>query len=517
MPTTSLNRVRHEFNWQTPGRGKFPGEWNYVTSLFQKLLRFARKHWLLGVLFNLFSSLRRRLPRAVARDGPRRDEIPPKQHRSAGPFPLLECTARTQLVSASRVPTSNVVSGDGLPLPTDAPYWDNPHTGSLHSSAQDGESAPARADQHNGFPDDETGRGLLDNPHEALHPGGISAFEGSLHDPPDLGPGFKDEDASGGLPQTPSVDLPVPNSGSPPEHPDYSVSARGFNYGLPGTPYVLDPLTHRGSQTLVSPKSERSNRSAKSVRSLASVGRASYRPHTGPEPRTRSHSIRSSRSAAHSTAAPGPHRALETEATSVPTGTQLTSYTTHAIPVEPCSTVEDEHPRFAQITSADVRRYQRNDFKSDAVSDHKIGAMQYKYPLYGGDLPDGWKAHRHPEGALFYLLDRTEHQGQPTFTEVNVIDVDIRRDVEYFSTILWGELSHEKEERQLQDLKLEEVQLVVEPRSDENGVLCCYYFVDCANRSLFWLDEWDAHDVFSPCKGVDTLSHKGLAVEAHYW
>lgn len=512
MPTTSLSRVHHEFNWRTPGSGKFPGDRNYVTSLFQKLLGFARKHWLFGALFKLFSFLRRRLLRAVARDGPRRDEVRPKLHRSEGSFPLL---GGTQLVSASRVPTNNVASGDGLPSPTDVPYRENSHTRSLHSSVHDGESSLAWADQHNGFPDDETGRGLLDSPHEALHPGGISALEGSPHDPPDFGAG-SGEHASEGLPQTPFVDLPVTDSGSPPEHPDYSASARG----LSGTPYAVEPLTHRGSQTVVSRNSGRSNRSAKSVRSLASTGRAPYVQHTGPKPFARSHSIRSSRSAAHSTASPRPPTALETEATLVQIGAQPTSRTTPAIPLQPCSTVEDEHPRFAQITSADVRRYQRNEFKADTAPDHKISAIEYKYPRYGDGLSNGWKAHRHPEGALFYLLDRTVSgmsHGQPTFTEVDVTNDDIRRDVEYFGSILWGELSHEKEHRELRDLNLENVQLVVEPRSDEKGVLCCYYFVDCANRSLFWLDEWDADDIFSSCKGVDTLSHKGLAVEAQYW
>ncbi|KAI6043910.1 hypothetical protein EDC04DRAFT_3106740 [Pisolithus marmoratus] len=166
------------------------------------------------------------------------------------------------------------------------------------------------------------------------------------------------------------------------------------------------------------------------------------------------------------------------------------------------------------MTSADVKRYQRNCFKERTVGDYKIDAIKYKYPHYGDHLSDGWKAHRHPEGALFYSL---ELPTQKTFTEVDVIDEEIRRDVEYFSTFLWGELRHEVEVGEFQGLELDKVQLVVEPRSDDEGVLCCYYFVDPANRSLFWLDEWNAQGVFSACQGVDTLSHKGLAIQAHYW
>ncbi|KAI6107597.1 hypothetical protein EDD17DRAFT_1750120 [Pisolithus thermaeus] len=502
MPTTSSNLVHWDYNWQPPGRGKFPIDWHYVICLFQKLLRFARKHSLVGVFFSLFSSLRRRLLRAAARGSSHRDEVPSKQHRSAGQFPLLGGTTHTRIVFASRVPTRNGVSGNGFPSPTDTPYREDPRTRSLHLSTRNGEPSLAGAGQHNGSPDDETGRGLLVHSHEAIcaHPSGVSVSEGFLHDPRDLRRSLQDEDTSVAPPH-----VFVPHSGSPPEHPDYSVSARDLDHGLPGPLLVTDPLLHVGSQTAVSRKSERSNRSVKSSSSRPPTGRSSYRQHTGHEPRTRPHSVRSSYSATHPDAVPEPRRALDTEATSVGSDAQPTNHISPAVPIEPRGTLEDQ-PRFAQITSADVRRYQHNSFKPPIKGNYKIDAMKYKYPLYGDDLPEGWTAYRHPEGALFYLLDRN---AQPTFTEVDVADGDIRRDVEYFSTFLWGELNHEQEGR-LQSL--EEVQLVVEPRSDDKGVLCCYYFVDHANRSLFWLDEWDAPGVFSACKGVDTPSHKGCKV-----
>ncbi|KAI6116134.1 hypothetical protein F5141DRAFT_648567 [Pisolithus sp. B1] len=510
MPSPSSNPV-HRIKWQPPGRGKLPIDWHYVICLFQRLLRFARKHSLVGILFSLFSSLRHRLLRVVARGGLGRGEVPPKQHRSTGRFPLLGGTTHTQIVFASRVPTRNGVSGDGLPSPTDTPYREDPQTRSLHLSTQNGESPLAGAGEHNGSPDDETGRGLLVHSHEALyaHPSGISASEGFLHDARDIRRSLQDEDTSVAPPH-----VPVPHSGSPPEHPDYSMSAQGLDYGLPGPPVVTDPLLHLGPPTAVSRKNERSNRSVESSNGRAPTGRSSYRQHTGHEPRTRPHSVRSSHSATHPTAVPEPPRALETEATLVGSGTQPTNHTSHAVPVERRGTLEDQHPRFAQITSADVRRYQHNSFRPPTEGDYKIDAMKYKYPLHDNDLPAGWKAYRHPEGALFYLFDRT-----PTFTEVNVVDEDVRKDVEYFSTFLWSELNHEigVEVGRFPDFNLEKVRLVVEPRSDENGVLCCYYFVDHANRSLFWLDEWDAPGVFSACKGVETLSHRGLAIQAHYW
>ena len=94
--------------------------------------------------------------------------------------------------------------------------------------------------------------------------------------------------------------------------------------------------------------------------------------------------------------------------------------------------------------------------------------------------------------------------------EVDIHDEDICADVQYFRDFLWAELQFEVQQMQLENsLNLDEVQLVLEPRSDRFGVLCCYYFVNPAGRSLFWLDEWDAPGVFNACRGANSLSHKG--------
>ncbi|KAG6333218.1 hypothetical protein ID866_5873 [Astraeus odoratus] len=89
-------------------------------------------------------------------------------------------------------------------------------------------------------------------------------------------------------------------------------------------------------------------------------------------------------------------------------------------------------------------------------------------------------------------------------------DEDVCADVEYFSEFLWAELEYEVGEKNLQgSLNVGEVQLVVEPRADTQGVLCSYYFVNPAGRSLFWLDDWESPSIFGGLKGVETLSHKG--------
>ena len=99
---------------------------------------------------------------------------------------------------------------------------------------------------------------------------------------------------------------------------------------------------------------------------------------------------------------------------------------------------------------------------------------------------------------------------------MDIHDEDICTDVEYFSEFLWAELQFEIKKRNLEDsIDPNQVHLVLEPRVDYDGVLCCYYFVNPAGRSLFWLDDWDnASGLLGACRDVDSLSHKG---KPHVW
>ena len=92
---------------------------------------------------------------------------------------------------------------------------------------------------------------------------------------------------------------------------------------------------------------------------------------------------------------------------------------------------------------------------------------------------------------------------------MNIRNTEIYTVVEIYSNFLWEELRYEVGERNLHMLDLDKVQLVLEPREDDDGMLCDYYFVNHAGRSVFWLEGWDASGVLSKCRGVDTLSHKG--------
>ncbi|KAG1753595.1 uncharacterized protein EDB91DRAFT_1043284, partial [Suillus paluster] len=143
---------------------------------------------------------------------------------------------------------------------------------------------------------------------------------------------------------------------------------------------------------------------------------------------------------------------------------------------------------------------------------YKIKAYQVQYPSHDGNLPIGWTAHVHPEGARYFLHHQTR-----TYTESDVCSPEVLNDIVYFSNYLHGELRLAIDTKKI-DIDYDEVELVLEPKkAGDTEIICCYYFVNPAERCLFWLDEYDAEDMLGECRGVTALSHKRLAVQAQYW
>lgn len=130
------------------------------------------------------------------------------------------------------------------------------------------------------------------------------------------------------------------------------------------------------------------------------------------------------------------------------------------------------------------------------------------------------------------LRSRADTILQKTLTEVDVCNMTVLADIEHFRRTLYDDLRRAILDRMI-NLELEDVELVLEPKTDDYGVLCSYYFVHRRKRCLFWLEAFDAPSIFGDCKGVKALSHKrsshlptvyqrlmvypGLAIEAQYW
>ncbi|KAF9223223.1 hypothetical protein BS17DRAFT_781512 [Gyrodon lividus] len=299
--------------------------------------------------------------------------------------------------------------------------------------------------------------------------------------------------------------LPQTFSGSPVCRTPSAGRAHLLNGGATfEVPQSKTPVSIRS----ISQNSE-SHRSSRSHNSAVSTGRASYRRHHGPPARARSPTPnitqdRSIQGTGHSTALAPPGRLVAMPNVDDPSQ-----------PGEPI--VHYDRPRFAPMSTLGVSRYNKhrrpNVIRRPTETDHMIDAMLHEYPETQDPVPQRWSAHRHPEGALYFMHDESR-----TFTDVNICKEDVLKDVEGFKDLLFAELHNEIESRKLSEsLNVDEVHLVLEPKTDDVGVMCCYYFVNPRSRTLFWLDDWDGYEIFSDCKGVLSVPHKGLGVQSHYW
>ncbi|KIM70630.1 hypothetical protein SCLCIDRAFT_101274 [Scleroderma citrinum Foug A] len=271
--------------------------------------------------------------------------------------------------------------------------------------------------------------------------------------------------------------------------------------GTPGDPlgnFALPAQQRRHTLAVPTDKQDGPHRSPSvlSETSKASLGRAAYRRHDGPMPRPRS---------------PCPSPSFLNASSDM-------LQTEEAVFVFP-------EPRFIPMSANDIMRYDRNAkghammqvevYGDPTTSDYSIQEYSVDYPFFEGTPPHGWTAHVHPEGALYYLHDETACFNK-TFTEVDICNVTVLADIEQFRRALYDELRRAIFDRMI-NLGLDDVELVLEPRADDYGVLCSYYFVHRRKRCLFWLEVFDARSILGDCKGVTALSHKRLAIEAQYW
>ncbi|KAG1729140.1 hypothetical protein EDB19DRAFT_129991 [Suillus lakei] len=250
-----------------------------------------------------------------------------------------------------------------------------------------------------------------------------------------------------------------------------------------------------------------------SAQSNVSFGRNSYRKHDGQAPRPRSPTPSlyesSSNMCGISSATLAAALASEANGSQVPFAPRASS-SGHA------HSRDTTGPRFAPMSANGVKRFDRHSREfsmiDPSISDYKIKAYQVQYPSHDGNLPVGWTAHVHPEGARYFLHAQTR-----TYTESDVCSLEVLNDIIYFSNYLHGELRLAIDNKKI-EIDYDEVELVLEPKKAVCAeIMCCYYFVNPTERCLFWLDEYDAEDMLGECRGVTALSHKRLAVQAQYW
>ncbi|KAG9313442.1 hypothetical protein JVU11DRAFT_5764 [Chiua virens] len=271
----------------------------------------------------------------------------------------------------------------------------------------------------------------------------------------------------------------------------------------------LPPSPHHGAIAFTAepsplasrPSSQQSIVSRTSHRSGCSTGRASYRKHHVPIP-TSVQDVSILASSSSTTLRRGELRLSAV----------IPFQNTIAAPNAIADDASQGGCRFLPMPVSDALRYEHRKTRSPTEHNHEVEAMFFDYPDTPV-VPEGWSACRHPEGALYFVHDESK-----TFTEVNICNAEIQEDVEYFRTFLFSELQAEIRKLNLSELlNIDEVQLVLEPRSNGIVVDCHYYFANPRTRSLFWLNGWEATDIFKGRRGNLSIPHKGLAIREQYW
>ncbi|KAL7277327.1 hypothetical protein ACG7TL_009184 [Trametes sanguinea] len=123
-------------------------------------------------------------------------------------------------------------------------------------------------------------------------------------------------------------------------------------------------------------------------------------------------------------------------------------------------------------------------------------------------VPPDWVARVHPEGRLYFY-----HPEKRIFTDADIRQKKFRAILQAFEETLDDMV-------QAQGLILPpnyELVLYLEERKISGGYNWLYYYVDHANRTLFWVQEFDIIDSVDEVRGLKTLSQIQPEVEAKYW
>ncbi|OJA08912.1 hypothetical protein AZE42_07366 [Rhizopogon vesiculosus] len=295
------------------------------------------------------------------------------------------------------------------------------------------------------------------------------------------------------------------------EHPSQtSISAGpsrllGLHELAPGSQWRASPMN--------SSVSLNTRRSFARSLAVSESGRSEYRKHTGPV-HSLPGSVHSSRADLHHGSPNKVSVPLGLPVQAVPVSDSGIDTNVHfTVPPgsdgEPGSEVITLYDELAvmELVPEKIKRYEgKTRPPNDSVT--PVPAMTTTFPAH--DAPPGWISVVHPEGSRYFV-----NQEKRTFTEVNICDAQTLKNVEFaMKNLLYGLDNRE-------ELDMNSVDLVIEPKAygdDDNlSVVCWYYFANHRSRCIFWLNEFDAEDIISNCKGVENLSHICLAIQAQYW
>jgi len=157
------------------------------------------------------------------------------------------------------------------------------------------------------------------------------------------------------------------------------------------------------------------------------------------------------------------------------------------------------------ISSSMFGRYERNVVIPKTDSQYVIEPLTTIYNHR--NAPSGWIPMTHPEGTLYFFQEQRR-----VLTDAYLYDPEV------FATIVDCICQLDEIVQAKNILQWSNVDLVLDLTSDENGEkMCGYYFADHQNRTLFWLEAFDASSLLEEVRGVTSLAHIGHEIESQYW
>ncbi|KAL0574220.1 hypothetical protein V5O48_007740, partial [Marasmius crinis-equi] len=125
-------------------------------------------------------------------------------------------------------------------------------------------------------------------------------------------------------------------------------------------------------------------------------------------------------------------------------------------------------------------------------------------------LPPNWKEFLHPEGARYFLFEPKR-----IYTDANIYNLQIHR----HAMRLINEMDTYTRKRHITLSNNVDIVLDLFYEAEDDSCWCQYYIADHTTRSVFWLDSYDADNmyVWLEVKGVTELSHIRHAIESQYW
>ncbi|KAF9646879.1 hypothetical protein BDM02DRAFT_3188424 [Thelephora ganbajun] len=157
-----------------------------------------------------------------------------------------------------------------------------------------------------------------------------------------------------------------------------------------------------------------------------------------------------------------------------------------------------------------IKRYDRTTILKPPYIDLHLDPITTSFA--DGEEPQDWTPLVHPDGALYWVYNRQEDQRvMPVYTDAYLYDKEILGEVEKFRDAIFGQVKADH-------MPVEwELVLDLGDEKEPNECVCYYYFVNRANRTLFWLHQFDPTPLLSGLRRVKSKRRIQQAMEKFYW